>query len=441
MGFAPQRPRGVIDSEGPADLSPKQVASILAAVQRVNVWEGSVRSGKTIASLLAWLIFVAAHAPRNGRLVMIGRTKDTLYRNVLSVLLEMLPAGDDSIRYTQGSNVAYIFGRQVDVIGANDIKAEAKIRGMTVAGAYVDEATLLPGDGFWSQLLNRMSVAGARLFATTNPDGPMHWFKTQVVDRADDLGYAHWHFTLDDNPSLEPEYVEAIKRENVGLWYQRNILGLWVLAEGAIWSMWDDDAHVVDELPPLSACTVAADYGTAGVFAALLLGVGVDPADGIERLYVAREWRWDAKAKRRQLTDAQYSQELRGWLDGLVDEIPAVTDLDRVLVDPSASSFLAQLHRDGWERVRGADNAVADGIREVATLLAADRIRVHKSCSGLRAEIPGYVWDPKKALLGEDAPVKANDHSCDAWRYGVRGTRRWWRHWITTTGAGADEAA
>jgi PBSX family phage terminase large subunit len=423
----------VTDQEAPANLGPKQGQSITGAVQRVNVWEGSVRSGKTIASLLAWLLFIARDAPRNGRLVMIGRTKDTLYRNVLSVMLEMLPAGDTSITYTQGANVAYIFGRQVDIIGANDIKAEAKIRGMTVAGAYVDEATLLPGDGFWSQLLNRMSVAGARLFATTNPDGPMHWFKTQVVDRCVELGYAHWHFTLEDNPSLEPEYVDAIKKENVGLWYQRNILGLWVLAEGAIWSMWDEKQHVVDDLPPLSDCVLAADYGTAGVFAALLLGVGVDPADGRERLYVAREWRWDAKAKRRQLTDAQYSDELRRWLaTEVVPTIPAAGDLERTIVDPSAKSFIAQLHRDGWERVRGADNAVADGIREVATLLAADRIRVHRSCEGLRREIPGYVWDPKKALAGEDAPVKANDHSCDAWRYGVRGTRLWWRHWITT---------
>ena len=427
-----------LDPEGPAATSPKQRASILGAVQRVNIWEGSVRSGKTIASLIAWLFFVASHAPRNGRLVMIGRTKDTLYRNVLSLMLEMLPAGDTSITYTQGANVAYIFGRQVDIIGANDIKAEAKIRGMTVAGAYVDEATLLPGDGFWSQLLNRMSVAGARLFATTNPDGPMHWFKTQVVDRCDELGYAHWHFTLEDNPSLEPEFIEQIKAENVGLWYQRNILGLWVLAEGAIWSMWDEDQHVVEELPPLTDCVLAADYGTAGVFAALLLGVGV-AADGRERLYVAREWRWDAKAERRQLTDAQYSERLRRWLDTEVrPAIPAAAELDRILVDPSASSFLAQLHRDGWDRVRGADNAVADGIREVATLLAADRIRVHASCTGLRAEVPGYVWDPKKALAGEDAPIKANDHSCDAWRYGVRGTRRWWRHWIAS---GESEAA
>lgn len=424
--------------DAPADLSPKQRASITGAIQRGNIWEGSVRSGKTIASLLAWLLFIAKHAPRSGRLVMIGRTKDTLYRNVLSVLLEMMPAGDTSVRYTQGANVAYIFGRQVDIIGANDISAETRIRGMTVAGAYVDEATLLPAAGFWSQLLNRMSLPGARLFATTNPDGPMHWFKTEVIDRVDELGYAHWHFTLDDNPSLGEEFIANIKKENVGLWYQRNILGLWVLAEGAIWSMWDPKVHVVKEVPRLDAAVLSIDYGTANsAFVAQLIGVAIDPADGLERLYVAAEYRWDPKKNRErttrgQLTDGEYEERLRAWLDQQEAIHPAARELDRVFVDPSAASFSTLLHRRGWTGVRGAQNDVDDGIRDVATLLATERVKVHESCKGLLEEVPGYVWDPKKALQGIDAPMKVKDDSCDAFRYGVRGTSRWWRHWVTS---------
>lgn len=420
-----------------ANLSPKQARSILEAVQRVNIWEGSVRSGKTIASLLAWALFVALHAPRDGRLFMVGRTKDTLYRNVLAVLEELLPPED--FAYTKGANTAVLFGREVDVLGANDAQAEAKIRGATVAGAYVDEATLLPGVGFWQQLLARMSVAGARLFATTNPDGPQHWFKVEVIDRAVELGYAHWHFLLDDNPSLAPEYVAQIRAEHTGMWFQRNILGLWVLAEGAIWDAWDEDRHVVGAVPVLDELLVAVDYGTAGTFAALALGVGRPRPEAPLRLYVADEWRWEAKVRRRQLTDAEYSKELRAWLDGLAAVQPAAADPYRVVVDPSATSFIAQLHRDGWGRVRKADNDVSDGLREVASLLApsVDRLRVAEAADGLRKEIPGYVWDPKKALAGEDAPIKANDHSCDALRYGVRAARRWWGEWVGVTEAAA----
>ncbi len=429
------------DEAPPVALSPKQRTSILAARHRVNIWEGSVRSGKTIASLITWLDFVANHAPATGRLFMIGRTKDTLYRNVLAVLEEIIGPNDPSWSYTKGANTARLFGREVDILGANDAQAEAKIRGATVAGAYVDEATLLPGLAFWSQLMNRMSLEGSRAFATTNPDGPMHWFKTEVIDRADELGYGHWHFLLDDNPSLPPAYVAQIRAENGGLWHQRNILGLWVLAEGAIWDGWDEDRHVVDSLPRLDACTLAIDYGTAGVHAAILMGVAVDRTgpEPVDRLYAAGEWRWEAKKKRRQLTDADLSEHLRRWLVEVAETQPAAHPdrLEYVHVDPSASSCILQLHRDGWRRVRNADNDVADGIREVATLLGLDRLRVHRSCEGLRREIPGYVWDEKKAAKGEEAPVKANDHSCDAWRYGVRGTRRWWRFWVSDRLAGA----
>ena len=429
----------MLNPDAPANLSPKQARSILDATARVNIWEGSVSSGKTIASIIAWLDFVAHHAPPSGRLFMIGRTKDTLYRNVLAPILEMLPPGDPSIRYTKGANTAVIFGREVDVLGANDVSAESRIRGATIAGAYIDEATLLPGEGYWSQLLNRARVPGARLFATTNPDGPMHWFKTTVIDRADELGYTTTHFVLEDNPGLTDEYVAQVKAENVGLWYKRNILGLWVLAEGTIWDMWAPERHLVDDLPDLHRVMLAVDYGTAGVFAALLLGEG--RVDGRERLYVAREWRWDAKANRRQLTDAEFSARLRAQVDTWAEDIPAAYELDRVHVDPSASSFITQLHRDGWERVRGADNDVGDGIREVATLFGADRLLVHSSCEGLTKEIPGYVWDAKAALAGEDRPVKANDHSCDAMRYGVRGARRWWCGWVGGRAVALDEAA
>jgi hypothetical protein len=109
-----------------------------------------------------------------------------------------------------------------------------------------------------------------------------------------------------------------------------------------------------------------------------------------------------------------------------------------VFVDPSAASFIAQLWSDGWDGVRSADNAVEDGIRDVSNLIAADRFRVHDSCQGLIDEKVGYVWDPKAAERGEDKPMKVADHGPDAERYGVRGTRRWWRHWIA--GPTADAA-
>lgn len=412
-------------------LSTKQVESIRDATAPVNIWHGSVRSGKSLASAIAFAHDLTRPKTVHGaRDVIIGRTVDTIYRNVITTLRELL--GDDAVLYTRGANTAVILGTEVDIIGASDAKAEGRIRGMTVRLAYVDEASLLPGEGFWQSLLDRqMTVADKRTYATTNPDNPNHWLKINVIDRAEALGFNAWHFVLDDNPILTSEAKAQAALRNTGLFYQRNILGLWVLAEGAIYDMWDADAMVSHDVPEVRSWMVAIDYGTASVFAALLIGEGTDG-----RLWVAAEWRHDAKAEQRQLTDVEYAEAIRGWLDDLD---PASNDVAsvapgarrpwRIVVDPSASSFITQLHRAGMSP-HLADNTVADGIRSVASLMSADRLRVHPRCTGLLGEIPGYVWDPKAALIGEDKPVKAADHSCDALRYGVRGTWQWWRRWL-----------
>ncbi|MGW9029123.1 terminase large subunit domain-containing protein [Streptomyces sp. NPDC055722] len=139
-------------------LSLKQIVSVVEAEARINAWEGSVRSGKTIASLIAWLIFVAT-APTGGELVMVGRTRDSLYRNIIGPLMspELFGPLAKLVKYNNGAPIAYIMGRAVHVMGANDAKAEPKVRGMTCAGAYVDEATTLPRT-FFDQLVARCSA-------------------------------------------------------------------------------------------------------------------------------------------------------------------------------------------------------------------------------------------------------------------------------------------
>ncbi|MCI0685853.1 MAG: terminase family protein, partial [Sporichthyaceae bacterium] len=394
-----------------------QERSIAHSTARINVWSGAVRSGKTIASLLRFLMFVAS-APRGGHLIVCGKTLDTVARNVFGPLMDPAITGPVCalVKYTRGASTATILGRHIEVITANDARAEGRLRGLTCAGAYVDEATLLP-EAFWNQLLARLSVPGAQLFATTNPDGPGHWLRKKFLLRAGELDLRSWHFTLADNPALDPAYVKALKLEYVGLWYRRFILGQWCLAEGAIYDMWDPARHVVDELPAIARWIgLGVDYGTVNPFAALVLGLGVD-----NRLYLTNEWRYDSRLAHRQLTDVEYSQRLRGWLDELPVPGTSLTGVrpEWTVVDPSAASFVTQLYRDGLTPTL-ADNSVLDGIRTVSSLLASGRLRVHSLCTGWVEEVPGYSWDEDKALKGEDAPVKAEDHSLDGGRYVIR---------------------
>lgn len=410
-------------------LSPAQIRSIADADARINIWSGAIRSGKTVSSLLRWLMYVAT-APA-GELVVVAKTSQTAARNVFAPLQDVALFGDlaSQTHYTAGSPSATILGRRVWVIGANDVRSESRLRGLTCAGAYVDEATLVPQQ-FFTQLLGRMSVPGAKLFATTNPDNPAHWLRKDFILRAGDLDLRSWHFTLDDNPALPDKYKADIKAEFTGLWFRRFVLGEWVAAEGAIYDMWDPQRHIVDIIPPIMSWIAAGvDHGTTNPFAAQMLGLG---ADG--NLYMTAEYRYDSRQRHRQMSDAEYSVALRDWMQQV--PIPATRQADGswlrgvapeyVIVDPSAASFRVQLHNDGLS-THAADNSVLDGIRLVSSLLATRKLLVHRSCEGWIAEVGGYSWDDAARLKGEDKPVKVDDHHLDAGRYAIRTTRSVWQ--------------
>jgi len=427
-------------------LSEKQERSLIEALDgqaRVNVWEGAVRSGKTMSSILAWCEYVRTMAPP-GPLVMIGKTKDTLGRNVLDEIDNYFGSSSPLV-HTRGANEGRLFGRKVHMVGANDAKAESKIRGLTLAGAYVDEATLLPGEGYWSMLLTRHITTfpqGAKIFATTNPDGPAHWFKRKVLDRLDKVRGQSWAFRLDDNPILPEDEKQALRDSLSGLFYKRFIDGLWVAAEGAIYDMLDLDPGgrhrtTWQQLPHMTGYRVLGlDYGTANPFHAVLLGTGVD-----QRLYVLGEWRYSGRDTHHQLDDGQYEKRLRTWLNegaGILlghDPDQMLQPLDvwpsRVAIDPSAASFRALLRNRGWGGLVAADNSVLDGIRNVASLLSSGRlVFVDGAAPELERELLGYVWDPKAQERGEDAPLKVDDHGPDALRYGIQAARVEWKPWL-----------
>lgn len=404
-------------------LAPIHLRSIVESTARLNIWQGSVRSGKTVSSLLRFLMAVAT-APSSGRVLLFGKTRESVNRNVFAVLTDPAIFGPLArlVKYNPGAPTGTILGREVDVLGANDAKAEPKVRGMTLCLAYGDELTTVP-EPFFAQILARLSVAGAQLFGTTNPDAPNHWLRKKYLLRQGELNLRTWHSTLDDNPHLDPQYVADLKVEYVGLWYKRFIEGRWVQAEGAVFDMFDEDRHVVPVLPAIHRwLSLGIDYGTRNATAALILGIGDDG-----RLYLTHEWRHDPSTARRQLTDASLSRELRTWLDGL--EVPGSLRGLRpewTVVDPSAASLRLQLHEDGMTPAL-ADNSVLDGIRLMSSLLGNDQLRVHQSCKGLIDEIPGYSWDDKAAERGEDAPIKADDHSIDAARYAIKTPEVLWR--------------
>jgi len=380
----------------------KQLDVIANATARLNILDGSVRSGKTIASLVAWIMFVAEAPP--GELLMVGKTERTLKRNVLDPLEQMV--GSKYFKLNRGAGEAMLFGRRIYLAGANDERAEGKIRGMTLVGAYSDEITLWP-ESFFTMLLSRLSVPGARLIGTTNPDSPYHWLNKNYLERSGQINLKRWHFQLDDNLSLDPAFVEELKKEYVGLWYKRFILGLWVQAEGAVYDMWDESKHVKPAPANLKRFIVGIDYGTSNPCTFGLYGWNDDSKPVV---YLVREYWYDSKEAGRQKTDAEYADDFEEWLGDIKTEA--------IYVDPSAASFIAELRKRGY-RVKDADNDVMDGIRFVASMLTQERFFIDPSCKHTIQEFNSYVWDPKAQLRGEDKPLKQNDHCMDRNRYAL----------------------
>ncbi|MDE5582454.1 MAG: PBSX family phage terminase large subunit [Ruminococcus sp.] len=369
-------------------------------LKRINILEGSVSSGKTWISLVLWAFWVRTMS-EDSLYMMCAKSLTALKRNCLFPLTELV--GESNFTFSMARKEGELFGRRILLEGANDARAESKIRGLTLQGAYCDELTQFSRD-FFTMLLSRNRKTQATIFATTNPDSPSHWLKTEYINRADELSLLDIKFTLDDNTTLDPEYVRNIRLEYTGIFYERFILGNWVLAEGLIYPMYREALCKPPESVP-DLWVLSVDYGTQNAFAGLLWG----RYDGI--WYAVDGYYYSGRDTNVQKTDDEYGKDLEKFVKKYTDRKISV------VIDPSASSFIALLRRTKWASVRKADNAVLDGIRETATAMQKGLIKVNPTIKEWKKEVEGYVWDEKST---EEKPVKINDHYMDSMRYFVK---------------------
>lgn len=374
---------------------------------RMTCLSGSVRSGKTILANLRWMGDMAKEytsgtwRPR----LMVGKTERTLERNILEPLRKATAGAFD---YSRGSGQASFLGNPIDLVGANDERAESKIRGSTYYAAYVDEWSLIP-ESFHTMLLSRLSMHGAYVIGTTNPDSPFHYLKENYLDRAGeaDMDITHIQFQLEDNTTLDPKYIRNLKAEYTGLWYRRFILGQWVQAAGAVYDMWEPKKHVRRMKPDFryDGHFVSIDYGTSNPCTFGLYGYWLED-DGRPHVHLIKEYYYDGRDKG-QKTDSEYADDLMDFAKG-----------HPTYLDPSAASFAAELRKRGVHVIPGA-NDVLDGIRVVSSFLHEGRYSVDPACTMTIREYTSYIWDERAQLRGEDKPMKEHDHTCDRDRYGI----------------------
>lgn len=379
---------------------------------------GAIRSGKTLCMSLSFVMW-AMECFDGQNFAMCGKTIGSFRRNVLFWLKLMLRSRGYKVEDHRADNLVVVTRRGIEnyfyIFGGKDERSQDLIQGITLAGVFFDEVALMP-ESFVNQATGRCSVDGSKFWFNCNPDGPYHWFKVNWIDRAEEKKLVYLHFTMEDNLSLTERVKARYRSMYSGVFYKRYILGLWAVAEGVIFDMFDAEKHVVKGLSEsVGSRYVSIDYGTQNATVFLLWEKNLQG-----KWICSKEYYYSGRDESSQKTDSEYADDLEEFTKGI--------DIERVIVDPAAASFIAELKKRGF-RIKKAKNDVLDGIRFVGNMLNLGVLLFSENCKETIKEFNSYIWDDKALERGEDKPIKQHDHCMDAVRYFaytiVRRERKW----------------
>ena len=365
------------------------------------ICDGAVRSGKTLCMGLSFFCW-AMRTYRGQSFGLCGKTVTALRRNLLNTLApvlkelgfqweEKVSQNKVIVRFGGGENTFYLFG-------GKDEGSAALIQGITLAGVLLDEAALMPRS-FVEQACARCSVEGSRLWFSCNPEGPEHWFYKEWIQKTEERNALYLHFTMEDNPALSPRVIRRYARSFSGTFYRRFVLGEWVAAEGRVYDFFDESFVRPAPEGEMEEWRISCDYGTVNPASFGLWG----ERNGV--WYRVKEYYYDSRAEKRQKTDGEYADDLEKLAGG--------RSIQKIVVDPSAASFIELLRRRGWT-VEKADNDVLAGIRTTAELLRKGEMVICAPCTDAIREFSLYCWDEK--AVG-DRVKKIHDHAMDDIRY------------------------
>ena len=364
------------------------------------ICDGAIRSGKTVFMMLSF-IDDAMRRYNHQRFGICGKTVDSTVKNLIMPYIGLTYAKNKySLQWKRTDKILVVSDGQrenvFEVFGGKDESSFALIQGRTLAGVLLDEVALQPRS-FVEQACARCSVDGSKLWFNCNPASPQHWFYKEWICQPEKHNAIRLHFLLDDNPALSQRIIDRYKSMYSGVFYNRYILGEWCVAEGLVYDFGEE--NIVDEVPKNGEYYISIDYGTMNPFSAGLWCVLGDKATRIKEYY------YNGREKAVQKTDEEYCDS--------IEELAKGYNIRKVVVDPSAASFITALKKRGFT-IRKANNDVLDGIRRTAVYLKQGNIKIHRSCVDSIAEFGLYRWDDKS---NADTVIKENDHAMDDIRY------------------------
>lgn len=327
--------------------------------------------------------------------ILAGADLGALQRNVLNELTNKY-----EIEFKLDKHNRFIlFGVQVCCFGHSKINDLGRIRGMTSFGAYINEGSMANREVF-DEIKSRCSGEGARVLVDTNPDNPEHWLKKDYIDKSDGKTIATFNYKLDDNTFLSERYRDNIKASTPsGMFYDRNINGIWCTAEGAIYKDFNKDVHFITQASldkvQFKKYIAGVDWGWEHYGSIVVVGKSID-----NKYYVIEE-------------HAKQHTDIDLWV-GIAKDIKKRYGNITFYCDSARQEYVEKFLVSGIKAFN-ANQSVMEGISTIATLIKNNEFFVIDKVVRFRQEIYNYVW----AKSGKDEPIKLYDDVLDSIRYAI----------------------
>lgn len=385
-------------------LAPKQLQVLHAYLHEdfgMMILTGAVRSGKTFIDNLLFIYelrrtarLAKEHGDKHPQYILAGASSDSINKNVIISCMNQFGVEFKLDRHGH----YHLFGVDITPVSTATMAGLKGARGFTSYGAYINEATL-GVEPVFQEILQRCSMPGSRIIVDTNPDNPQHWLKVDYIDKEDEkMKKLVYHFTIDDNTHLAPDYIERIKASTPsGMYYDRAIKGLWVTGEGAIYRDFNEKKMTVDETPNKLKYIAGVDWGYNHPCSITVFGI-----DEHGRYYLVDERTGRFKEIDYWTKVAKKLQKKYGY------NIP-------FYCDTATPAYIQHFKNAGINALNGWKQVVP-GIEIVASLMKQGHFFVWKNhTQKFMEEIYNYQWDDK----AEDKPIKEMDHVMDSMRYAL----------------------
>lgn len=360
---------------------------------------GAKRSGKTYVNNITFLnelvrVRNIANAlnVEEPMYILAGTSSTSIHNNIIQDLYNTF---DIEPKYDK-HGAFVLAGVKVVQVYTGSISGLKRARGFTAFGAYVNEASLA-NETVFKEIISRCSGDGARIVWDSNPDNPNHWLKRDYIDSDDDM-IIDFSFQLDDNTFLSKRYIESIKSATPnGKFYDRDILGKWTVAEGAIYTDYDKNVHEVDSLPDMVRYFGGVDWGYDHYGSIVIIGEDKDGnqylVDGIAAKYQEIDW-WVARAK----------------------EFITKYGSMKLYADSARPEHIARFNSERLKTIN-ANKSVIAGIELVAKKFKEKTLFIKRGViPRFFDEIYQYQWKPNSS---KDEPLKEFDDVLDALRYAI----------------------